>query len=154
MKKRCSRLHLLQLHSHKCPDNSVPFYNFSRVQAPLLPFSSLRKRATSPSLCSDQGRPWSLSAWCQSDAGTGARPTPEENWGGGEGERERQDKDGGGKREENRPQRETKKRWWERIKQAGIAVTWRSPPTDKTPLTFCPLRALICGENRETQKDG
>lgn len=50
----------------------------------LLPFSSLRKPATSLSLCWDQGRPWSLLALCQNGAGRGELPMPEENWRSGE----------------------------------------------------------------------
>lgn len=47
-----------------------------------LPFSSLRKPATSLSRCLDQGSPWSPSAWCQNDAGRAEQPMLEGNWRG------------------------------------------------------------------------
>lgn len=50
-----------------------------------LPFSSLRKPATSLSRCLDQGSSWSPSAWCQNDAGRAEQPMLEGNWRGWRG---------------------------------------------------------------------
>lgn len=98
-----------------------------------LPFSSLKRRATSPSLCSAQGRPWSLLAWYLNAAGKGERPTPGENCEGAEREWARGQTR---RREEKRP------RW-----KTNAEKVFKKEAN--TRCTFCLLRALIWSGNRE-----
>lgn len=109
-------------------------------QTLLLPFSSLRKPATSPSLCWDQGRPSSLLALCQNDAGRGELPMPEENWRGGETNMV-----------EGNVRRKDQLKCWKRSKvTASVNNAGKLNSNSDNSLTFCRLHALIYSTCRKT----